>query len=183
MALIVMVAGYGLYNAALPALSLLASDPRALTWAGVANCAVVVAGLPLSLAVPGRLGHRRSLALAAGLWSVAWVLCAVAAPGTGPLSARAAVVSAAVLTGCCELLVAGALPSMVNDLAPSHLRGRYNATLTLTLTGGTLMGPLMVASATGAGSLLSAFAVGIALFAVLGVLVVRTGRPVLATGS
>jgi MFS family permease len=180
MALIVMLAGYGLYGAALPALSLLGSDPRALTWSGLANCGVVVAGLPLALTVPGRLGHRRSLAVAAGLWSLAWLTCAVAAAPGSPLPVRAALIVAAALTGCCELLVAGALPAMVNDLAPAELRGRYNATLTLTLTGGNLFAPLLVASAAGAGSLLSAFAVGIALFMVLWVLLARAARPAAA---
>jgi MFS family permease len=177
MALIVMVAGYGLYGAGLPALSLLGSDPRALTWAGVANCVVVVAGLPLSLAVPGRLGHRGALAAAAGLWSVAWLLCALAAGGHGPLSVRAAVVTGAALTGGCELLVAGALPSMVNDIAAAELRGRYNATLTLTNTGGNLIAPLLVAAATAIGSLLSAFAVAVSLFVVLAFMVSRSYRP------
>jgi MFS family permease len=177
MALIVMVAGYGLYVAGLPALSLLGSDPRALTWAGVANCVVVVAGLPLSLAVPGRLGHRGALAAAAGLWSVAWLLCAFAAHGAGPMSVRAAVVTGAALTGGCELLVAGALPSMVNDIAPAELRGRYNATLTLTNTGGNLIAPLLVAAATAIGSLLSAFSVAVALFVVLALMVSRSERP------
>jgi MFS family permease len=177
MALIVNAAGYGLYSTAIPALSVAAVDARALTWAGVANCTVVIAGLPVSLAVPARLGNRRALGLAAGLWSAGWLLCAVAAVKDSPLSVRMAVVGAAALTGCCELLVAGALPAMVNDLAPEQLRGRYNAVLTLTMTGGSLLAPLGVASAVGAGSLRSAFVVGVGLFVVLVTLLLRTRQP------
>jgi MFS family permease len=168
--LLVMVAGYGLYNAAVPALSLLAADPRALVWAGLANCAVIVAGLPLALAVAGRLGPRRSVLTAAVLWSIGWLACALSAGSVGLMSARSAVVTAAVLTGACELLIGGALPAMVNGLAPAALRGRYNATLSLTLTAGNLVGPLLVALAVALGSLASAFAVGVVLLAGLALL-------------
>jgi hypothetical protein len=179
-ALVVMVAGYGLYNCALPPLAISAGDPGALVWANVGNCATVVLGLPLALWATRRLG-RRALRWAALVWPVGWLACLLAAD-TGLLAIRAAVVVAGVTTALGELLVAGALPAMVNDLAPEHLRGRYNAAYTFTATAANLVTPLVVALATGAGAVPGVFLAGVVLFALLPLLLRRTTarpRPVL----
>ncbi|GAB3827942.1 MFS transporter [Dactylosporangium cerinum] len=48
-ALLTSAAGYGVYNAGLPLLAVTGADPRAMSWASVANCLTIVAGLPLAL--------------------------------------------------------------------------------------------------------------------------------------
>jgi MFS family permease len=42
------------------------------------------------------------------------------------------------------------MPSIVNQLAPEHLRGRYNAASTSTWTIGTIMGPVIAGTLLGA---------------------------------
>jgi len=54
---------------------------------------------------------------------------------------------AAVLIGVGELFLAGALPALVNALAPALLRGRYNAALTVVLTSGMWISPLLTTAA------------------------------------
>lgn len=70
----------------------------------------------------------------------------------------------------------GALPAMVNALAPAALRGRYNAALTLAMTSGMWAGPLLAAAATALDQLSLLFAAAVALLGVMAVLVQRPGR-------
>lgn len=78
--------------------------------------------------------------------------------------------------GAGELLLAGALPALVNALAPEALRGRYNAALTLAMTSGMWAGPLLAAAATGLGRVWLLFAAAVALLAVVTLLVRRPAR-------
>jgi MFS family permease len=48
--------------------------------------------------------------------------------------------------GFAECLLAPALGPMVNDLAPTALRGRYNAADAFTLSIGTIIGPALTAA-------------------------------------
>ncbi|MGI5236793.1 MFS transporter [Dactylosporangium sp. CA-139066] len=163
-------AGYGVYNAGLPILAVLGGDPAGMSWASVANCLVIVAGLPLALRLGRRLRPAGLIAAAAGVWAAGWGLCAVQA-ALHPLPGRFALVAAAVLMGAGELLLSGALPAMVNALAPEALRGRYNAALTLAMTAGMWAGPLLAAGATAAGASWLLFALAVTLLAVVVALV------------
>lgn len=125
-AVLMSAAGYGVYNAGLPVLAVLAADPAVMSWVSVANCLTVVVGLPLALRVGRRLRSPQLLVMTAAVWSVGWLLCTV--QGQTPLiDARMTLPLTAALFGLGELLMAGALPAMVNALAPAALRGRYNA--------------------------------------------------------
>jgi hypothetical protein len=109
-------AGYGVYNAGLPVVAVISGNPGIMSWASVANCVTVVAGLPLALRVTNRLRPHQLLATTAAVWSAGWLLCAAEAQ-THLLGARVALPLAAGLMGIGELLLAGALPAMVNALA------------------------------------------------------------------
>jgi MFS family permease len=150
-ALLTSAAGYGVYNAGLPLLAVTSADPRAMSWASVANCLTIVAGLPLALHAGARLRPPHLITAAAAVWSAAWLLCCAEALGGAGPGARVTLPLAAVLMGAGELLLAGALPAMVNALAPPALRGRYNAALTLAMTTGMWAGPLLAATATALG--------------------------------
>lgn len=156
-------------------LAVLANDAAVMSWVGVANCLTVVAGLPLALRVVRRLPPSRLLAVAAALWSTGWLVCVVQAHTAAP-GVRISLPVAGVLIGAGELLVAAALPAMVNALAPEPLRGRYNAMLTLSMTAGMWAGPVLTAAATAAGQLSSLFATAIVLLAAVTVLVHRPGH-------
>ncbi|MFP5298726.1 MAG: MFS transporter [Actinomycetota bacterium] len=88
-------------------------------------------------------GKRRTRALMAicVLWAIAWVLT-IAAGVVGPgLMANLGFVLALVFIAAGECLVSPSIPGMLNDLAPDHLRGRYNAGYSLMFSVGHIIGP------------------------------------------
>lgn len=50
-----------------------------------------------------------------------------------------------------EIIAAPIAPALVNDLAPEHLRGSYNAAYGLTFSLGATLGPLLTAVTIGTG--------------------------------
>ncbi|HKD97035.1 MAG TPA: MFS transporter, partial [Micromonosporaceae bacterium] len=163
-ALLFAAAGYGVYGAGLPVLAIESGAPQAMGAVNVANCLTVAAGLPLALAATKRFGPVQLLALTALLWSAGWAICAVQAE-TSALPGTAVLVAAAVLMGLGEITLAGALPALVNALAPDELRGRYNAVLTLATTAGLWAGPMLTAGAAALGAVPALFCVSIVLLA------------------
>lgn len=143
--------GLGIYNAAPSVLALAADDPAALGWAGVANSAAVVAGAPIALRLANRISARAALHYTAVLWAVGWAICIPTVFGVG-LNTRAALTVASVLIGFGELLIAGAIPTLVNAVAPDELRGRYNALANLAQTLGLAAGPLLTSASVAARS-------------------------------
>ncbi|MFC7534235.1 MFS transporter [Actinoplanes sp. GCM10030250] len=143
--------GYGVYSAAPSVMALAADDPAALGWAGVANSVAVVAGAPIALRLAERVSARSALLCTAALWALGWAICIPTVFGAG-LSTRAALTVASVLIGFGELLLAGALPTLINGMAPDELRGRYNALSSLALTIGMAAGPLLTSAAAATGS-------------------------------
>ncbi|WP_436532452.1 MFS transporter [Actinoplanes sp. HUAS TT8] len=164
--------GYGIYNAVPAVMALAADDPAALSFASVANCAVIVIGSPLAIRLTERISARVALLGAAGLWALAWAICIPTALGTG-LGTRPILICASVLIGAGELLLAGALPTLVNALAPDELRGRYNALSNLSLTIGMAAGPLLTSAAAAGGSVTTALYTAVALSVLAGALLLR----------
>jgi MFS family permease len=111
-----------------------------LGWAFAANTAVIVLGQLVALRfIPGR-SRTRILALAAAIWSVSWVVVAL----SGTVSGAGAILCAVVglgMFGVGETLWAPVVPALVNDLAPEHLRGRYNAAQSMVWTIAAVLGP------------------------------------------
>lgn len=88
-------------------------------------------------------GKRRTRALMAicALWAIAWMLT-LAAGAAGPgLVANLGFVLTLVFIAAGECLVSPTIPGMLNDLAPDHLRGRYNAGYSLMFSVGHIIGP------------------------------------------
>lgn len=102
---------------------------QVLGWAYAANTAVIVlAQLFVLRFVTGRRRTRALLVMCA-LWALSWSLLAVAG-GVGESNAALAAVLVcltATVFGVGETFLQPTLPAMVNDLAPDHLRGRYNS--------------------------------------------------------
>ena len=111
-----------------------------LGWSFAANTVVIVLGQLVALRfMPGR-SRTRVLALAASIWSVSWLVVAM----TGRVEGGAAVVFAILglgLFGVGETLWAPVAPAVVNDLAPEHLRGRYNSAQAMVWTTASVLGP------------------------------------------
>ncbi|MER6975250.1 MFS transporter [Nocardioides sp. NPDC000445] len=144
--------GYGQLEAGATAYAVdVAGVPAtALGWAFAANAAVIVCGQVILLRLTS--GWRRTTALACAVltWSLAWSVLAAAdlMPVAG---AVAAVVVGLAIFGLGETLWAPIVTGLANTIAPDHLRGRYNASLGLTLTLGQILGPALAGSLIGSG--------------------------------
>ncbi|MEP6649041.1 MAG: MFS transporter [Lapillicoccus sp.] len=154
--LIVFVAsfvGYGQLNTGLPAYGREVGgiSTQALGLAFAANTAVIVV---LQLFVLQRIeGRRRTrlLVLMSGIWGASFL--ALGATGLVP-----GTIVAALLFGLCaavfgfgETFFQPTLPAMVNDLAPDHLRGRYNAVNSIAWQSASVVGPAVAGVLIGRG--------------------------------
>jgi MFS family permease len=74
-------------------------------------------------------GKRRTrvLIVMVALWSVAWVVLGLTGLVSGTWAAAAGVLLFHALFALGETLLQPTIPALVNELAPDHLRGRYNA--------------------------------------------------------
>jgi MFS family permease len=121
--------GYSQLNTGMPAFARAVGEvsTQALGAAFAANTLVIVL---LQLVVLQRIeGHRRTrvIALMAVLWAASWALLGAAGLVPGTLGATVLVAACASVFALGETLLQPTIPAIVNDLAPDHLRGRYNA--------------------------------------------------------
>lgn len=89
--------------------------------------------------------RRRTRALQAmfGLVSVAWTLTIFSAHIGGSLLQAAGFAVAMSVFAVGECIMSPTVPGLVNDLAPDHLRGRYNASYSLVFSIGNIIGPML----------------------------------------
>ncbi|MGZ8747886.1 MAG: MFS transporter [Mycobacterium sp.] len=97
-------------------------------------------------------GRRRTTAvsLACAIWAVAWSLALLFGYAGDGWFAVAGFILAMVVFGIAETALSPTLPAIVNDLAPDHLRGRYNGVSALGWTTGFFVGPAIAGFALGA---------------------------------
>ena len=99
--------------------------PRDLAWAYAVNTFVIAA---FQLWVNKRLllvKRKTAISIAVLLWAVAWVSLALS--GVIKSNALFFVILCQFIFALGEMIWSPILPSVVNQLAPEHLRGRYNA--------------------------------------------------------
>jgi MFS family permease len=150
---LVVTISYGQLHAAFPAF---ATRPggisvSALSIAFAANALIVVGAQLLVLRRLG--GHRRTTAivLACATFAVAWTITLAAGQLGGGGAAQIAFVLALGVFALAETLLSPTFTAIVNDIAPEHLRGRYNGLSTLAWTTGFLLGPALAGAALDAG--------------------------------
>jgi MFS family permease len=100
---------------------------QGLGFAYACNTLVIVL---LQLVVLRRIeGRRRTrvIMVMSLIWSVAWVLLGASGLLPGTLGATLLLAACASIFALGETLMQPTIPALVNDLAPDHLRGRYNA--------------------------------------------------------
>ena len=127
-ALLLLICGYGSMEAGIPVFITTVAD-LPVNMIGVVfffNTVVIVGAQVWVLKrIEGR-SRARMMAVAALAWAACWALLAVS-------SVFGQVLAAVVITlGVCvfalgETVWSPVAPSLINDLAPGHLRGRYNA--------------------------------------------------------
>ena len=137
--------GYGQMEGGFPAFARQVAEvsTRVVGFAFVVNTVVIVA---LQFWVMNRVrGRRRTrvLALMAVVWAAAWLLLGVTGLMPGGLTAVLIVLAFHAVFGLGETLLQSALPALTNDMAPPHLRGRYNAISSGAFQAGTIAGPVV----------------------------------------
>jgi len=135
--------GYAQLNAGLPAYARAVShvSTRGLGWAFAANTLVIVL---LQLLVLQRIeGRRRTRVVVtmALVWAVSWLLLGATSRVPGTLGATLLLAGCASVFALGETLLQPTIPAMVNDMAPDHLRGRYNAISSAGFQAASVAGP------------------------------------------
>lgn len=137
--------GYGQMEAGFPAFARQVShvSTAVVGFAFALNTLVIVV---LQFLVLRRItGRRRTrvLLVMAGLWALAWLVLGFTGLTPGSLAAAAGVLTFHSLFALGETLLQPTIPAITNDLAPDHLRGRYNAVSAGAFQGGTILGPVV----------------------------------------
>jgi len=137
--------GYGQMEAGFPAFAREASEvsTRTIGWAFAANTAVIVLA---QFTVLRRIqGYRRTrvLMVMSVIWVLAWGVLGLTGLVAATLTAAFGVVLFHVLFGFGETMLQPTIPAMTNDLAPDHLRGRYNALSSGCFQAGGIVGPVV----------------------------------------
>jgi MFS family permease len=137
--------GYGQMEAGFPAFAREASEvsTRTIGWAFAANTAVIV--MAQFLVLRRIQGHRRTrvLVLMSLIWALSWTVLGLTGLVAGSLTAAFGVVLYHVFFGLGETLLQPTIPAITNDLAPDHLRGRYNALSSGFFQVGGILGPVV----------------------------------------
>ncbi len=137
--------GYGQMEAGFPAWSREVSQvsTEVIGWAFALNTLVIVCFQFLALRLIQ--GHRRTrvVMVMAAIWAVSWLVLGTTGPFAGTALAAAMVMAFFALFAVGETLLQPTLPAITNDLAPDHLRGRYNALSSGAFQVGAVAGPLV----------------------------------------
>lgn len=142
--ILVITFGYAQFEAGFAAYAVNVAEitPRYIGWAYAANTGMIVLGQLVTLRLIK--GHRRSrlLALAAAIWSSAWVITALSGGMSGWWAVVFVVMGLGVF-GIGETFWAPVAPAVINALAKEHLRGRYNALGAMSWTVASIIGPAL----------------------------------------
>ena len=123
-------------------------QPRDLAWAYAANTFTIAM---LQLWVVKKLENtqrKKGIAIAAVIWIFSWICLAISGlTSTGTLIF---VIGCQLIFAIGEMVWSPIMPSIVNQLAPDHLRGRYNAAATNTWQIAMIAGPAVAGTLLGA---------------------------------
>jgi MFS family permease len=152
MSVLLLTCGYGALEIGFPYFStkLVGVSERVVAFGYVGNTVTIVIGQLLVIRLIQ--GRRRSrILLSVGiLWAASWLILGVALPAAGVL-AVVLVFLAPVVFAVGETLWQPVAPSIVNDLAPEHLRGRYNSVGSLSWAVAGTLGPAIAGILLGQG--------------------------------
>ncbi|HET6166435.1 MAG TPA: MFS transporter [Marmoricola sp.] len=137
--------GYAQLNSGMPAYARAIGDvsTRGLGLAFAANTLVIVL---LQLVVLQRIeGRRRTrvIAVMSFVWAVSWALLGASGLWPATWSATFFVAACASVFALGETLLQPTMPAIVNDLAPEHLRGRYNGLTSGCFQAASILGPVV----------------------------------------
>ena len=113
---------------------------------GIAYACNTLVIVLLQLVVLRRIeGRRRTrvIMVMSLIWSVSWLLLGSSGLLPGTLGATVLVAACVSVFALGETLMQPTIPALVNDLAPDHLRGRYNALSTATFSLAAIIAPMI----------------------------------------
>jgi MFS family permease len=174
--------GYGQMEAGFPAFARQVSQVSTgvIGFAFALNTVVIVGLQFLVLArITGRRRTRVLLVMAA-LWALSWVVLGLTGLVPGGGLAVAGVLVFHCLFALGETLLQPTIPAITNDLAPDHLRGRYNAVNAGAFQAGTILGPVVAGVVLGhhwGTAFVAMLVVGCAAMAALALVVERRISP------
>jgi MFS family permease len=125
------------------------ASTRVIGLAFAVNTATIVL---LQLVVIQRIeGHKRTrvLMLMSGVWAASWSLMGLAGLVPASLSGAVLLTVSMGVFALGETLLSPVAPAMTNDLAPDHLRGRYNAVGAAVFQLAAVLGPVVAGSLLG----------------------------------
>ena len=137
--------GYGQMEAGFPAFARQVSEVSTdvIGFAFAVNTAVIVG---LQFWVLKKIsGHRRTrvLIVMVALWALAWTVLGSTGAVAGTMAAAAGVLLFHAMFALGETMLQPTVPAITNDMAPDHLRGRYNAVNAGAFQAGTILGPVV----------------------------------------
>lgn len=138
-----MFVGYGQLEAGFPAFSHAVAEvsTRTIGFAFAVNTAVIVA---LQFWMLNKIAGRRRtrvMLVMGGVWVVAWLVLGATGLFPGGAVAVLGVLLFMAVFAFGETLLQPTIPAITNDLAPDHLRGRYNAISAGAFQAGAITGP------------------------------------------
>lgn len=173
-ALVLLTCGYGSVDIALPVFVTIING-LSLSWVAIAftvNTVTIVALQLVSLRLMKNRSRSRLLALVAALWALSWLIIG-STQYVQPALAAALICGSTAVFALGETLLAPIGPAMINDLAPEHLRGRYNSTQGLVWGVSGALGPALAGLLLGAGLVSLWLAVVVGGCVVAGLLALR----------
>ena len=152
LALVLLTCGYGSLEVGMPVIITVVNG-LPVAWVAIAftvnTGTIVVMQLGVLRLIRGR-SRSRLMALVAVLWALSWVI--LGASGIlPPVLAIVAICLSTLVFAVGETLWAPIMPAIVNDLAPEHLRGRYNSVQSLVWGISGALGPGLAGLLLGAG--------------------------------
>jgi MFS family permease len=144
LSLVAAFVGYAQINSGLPAFARTFGEvsTEGLGYAFAVNTFVIVV---LQIAVLQRIEGRRRTRVAlvmAAIWALSWLLLGATSVVPGTIAATVLLSACMGVFGLGETMLQPTVAAMTNDLAPDHLRGRYNALSSLMFQLASVVGPV-----------------------------------------
>lgn len=123
--------------------------PSRLAWAYAVNTAVIAIFQLSVIKKLEKMPRPRGMAIAVLFWAAAWMILSVAGFAKG--LAVPAIILCQLVFSFGEMMWSPVMPAIANQLAPDHLRGRYNSATSNAWQIGMIMGPAVAGTFLGAG--------------------------------
>ncbi len=149
---VMLTCGYGAIEIGYPVFATTEAglSPKLVAFGYVGNTVAIVLGQMYVLRLIAGRSRSRLMASVGLIWAAAWLLLGLAVPLEGS-AAVAVALACPVVFALGETIWQPVVPSIVNDLAPEQLRGRYNAIGSLSWSIAGTLGPAMTGILLGAG--------------------------------